>query len=424
MKNHPSGSSPPPPGPRRILLVDCDMFFVQVARLEDPEGAGRAPMLIVGGSATGRGVVTSASYEARKLGVRSGMPTAAALRLAPGATVVGVRREACSRRSRQVRAALEPLAPVVQAASIDEFYLDLTGTERLLAGETLERTALRIREEVLRVSQIQVSIGGGTNRLVAKLAARKAKPAGVHVVPPGGEAAFVRELELGDLPGVGPALLETLRRHGQSRVCDLLRIPETVLSGWLGESRARWLARRIRGEDDSAVVPGEPRKSVSAERTFSRDIDDDERLEAILLRLATRVGGGLRREGLRARTVTVKLRDGDFTTRSAGRSVEEPVESDHALFELSRPLLASLRGRRRVGARLLGLAASGLEGESRPRQLGLFGDEPGTVSGAGDPPPETDRDRTLARAVDRLRARFGDRAVLPGRIVPEDPDVR
>lgn len=398
------------------------MFFVQVVRLEDPEGAGRTPLLIVGGSATGRGVVTSASYEVRARGVHSGMPTAAALRLAPEATVVGVRREACSRRSRAVRATLEALSPVVQAASIDEFYLDLSGTERLLAGETLEQTARRIRERVLAEAEISVSIGGGTNRLVAKLAARRAKPAGVFVVPAGQEAAFTRGLALEELPGVGPALLETLRRHGLVTVADVLPLPEGVLRDWLGENRARWLVRRIRGEDATPVVAGEPRKSVSAERTFSRDIDDDERLEAILLRLATRVGGGLRHEGLRARTVTVKLRDGDFTTRSAARSVDEPVESDHGLFGLARPLLSSLRGRRRMGARLLGLAASGLTADSGPRQLGLFPADPSTP--AGDPSPETDRDRALARTVDRLKARFGQRAVLPGRIVPDDPDVR
>lgn len=404
--------------------MDCDTFFVQVARLEDPEGAGRAAMLIVGGSAEGRGVVTSASYDARALGVRSGMPTGAALRLAPQATVTGVRREACSRRSRQVRLALEELCPVVQAASIDEFYLDLSGTERLLAGETFEATARRIREAVLAASEIQVSIGGGTNRLVAKLAARRGKPAGVHVVPPGGEAAFVAELALGELPGVGPALLETLRRHGLVRVADLLPIPQGVLEGWIGEGRARWLMRRIRGEDDTPVHAGEGRKSVGAERTFSRDIDEDERLETILLRLATRVGGALRREGLRARTVTVKLRDGDFTTRSAGRSLDEPVESDQALFQVARPLLASLRGRRRMGARLLGLTASGLDPEEHPRQLGLFPDEPAPGPGPAPGPAETDRHRTLARAMDGLKARFGDRAVLPGRIVPDDPDLR
>ncbi len=160
--------------PRRILLVDCDAFFVQVARLQDPEGAGRTPLLLVGGSAEGRGVVTSASYACRPFGVRSGMPMGEALRLCPEARVVPVPRRACVERSRAVLGTLRELAPVVQAASIDEFYLDLTGMERLLRDEPLEASGERIRTRVRERTGISVSVGGGTNRLVAKLAAGRA----------------------------------------------------------------------------------------------------------------------------------------------------------------------------------------------------------------------------------------------------------
>jgi DNA polymerase-4 len=205
---------------RRILLVDCDAFFVQVARLVDPEGAGRARLLIVGGSPSGRGVVTSASYEARAFGVRSAMPTGRALELCPDALVVGVSRSAVSEKSREVRAVLEELAPVVQAASVDEFYLDLTGTERLFAGESLEASARRIQREVLERTRIDVSIGGGTRRVIAKLASSRAKPAGVHVVLPGQEQDFLDALDLAELPGVGPALADELRRRGLVRVSD------------------------------------------------------------------------------------------------------------------------------------------------------------------------------------------------------------
>src|SRR5688572_4855056 len=164
--------------PRRILLVDCDMFFVQVARLTDPDGVGREPLLLVGGSPTGRGVITSASYEARAFGVRSGMPAAQALRLCPEAVIVPVPRSECARKSRAIHDTLQRLAPVVRAASIDEFYLDLSGTERLFAEE-LSESARRIRETVLADTEISVSVGGGTGRTVAKLAVRRAKPAGV-----------------------------------------------------------------------------------------------------------------------------------------------------------------------------------------------------------------------------------------------------
>jgi DNA polymerase IV len=234
--------------PRRILLVDCDMFFVQVARLEDPDGAGRERILLVGGSSSGRGVVTSASYEARAFGVRSGMPTAQALRLCPQAVVVPVPRGACARKSRAINDTLRRLAPVVQGASIDEFYLDMSGTERLL-GEELAETARRIRETVLEETEISVSVGGGTSRVVSKLAVRRAKPAGVLVVAPGEEEAFVRTHALDDLPGVGPAFAEELKRRGLVRVEDALGVDPEWLESWLGAGRAAWLRDRMRGID-------------------------------------------------------------------------------------------------------------------------------------------------------------------------------
>ncbi|RMH18969.1 MAG: DNA polymerase IV [Gemmatimonadetes bacterium] len=395
----------------RILLVDCDAFYVQVARLEDPEGAGRARLLVVGG-AGGRGVVTSASYEARAYGVRSAMPTAEALRLCPEATVVPVPRAACSARSREVRDALSRLSPVVQAASIDEFYLDLTGTERLFRGESLTETAERIRRTVLDETRISVSIGGGTRRLIAKLAASRAKPAGVYVVAPGEEEAFMRELRLADIPGIGPAFAEVLARRGLVHVRDALEVQPEWFERWFGPQRGRWLASRIRGEDASRVDPHEPRRSISSERTFFEDRDDDARLERTLARQAMAVAGTLRRQGLRARTVTVKLRDHDFRTRSASRTLPEPVETDQAVFEVARRLLGELRRRRRVPVRLLGVGLSGLQSEPGPHQLALFDEAE---------PLESDRDRTVTRVLDTLRERFGADAVVPGRVLGDAP---
>jgi len=397
-----------PASARRILLVDCDQFFVQVARLEDPEGAGRAELLIVGGSATGRGVVTSASYACRAYGVRSAMPTGKALRLCPDATVVGVPRSACSDRSRAVRAALEGLAPVVQAASIDEFYLDMTGTERLFRGETLAETADRIRQSVHEESQIHVSIGGGTNRLVAKLATRRAKPNGVHVVAPGEEAGFLAEHELADIPGVGPALVKELDRRGLVRVPDLLKVEPEWLERWFGASRAEWLRRRALGIGSDAVNPREPRKSISAERTFSADIDEDQELERRMLKLAVSVARTLRSEGFRARTLTVKLRDGDFTTRSRSHTFPEPVELESTLFPVARELLGELRRQRRTGARLIGIGLGNLVDRDAGGQMVLFEDRESF---------ESERLRDLHRTLDGVRDRFGGDALMPGRIV-------
>lgn len=392
---------------RRILLVDCDQFFVQCARLADPEGAGREELLLVGGSAEGRGVVTSAWYPTREFGVRSGMPTAQALRLCPAARVVPVPRELCGRKSRDVREVLGRFTPLVEAASIDEAYLDLSGTETLYRNEPLAETAERVRRAVLEHAGIAVSVGGGTNRMIAKLAVRLAKPAGVHVVEPGGERDFMRGLDLAAIPGVGPVFQQELRRFGLVRVEDALAQTAETLEGWLG-ARGAWLHRRASGIDDSPVEPRSEAKSISRDETFATDLHDDDALERELLALATRAAGDLRRAGLMARTVTVRIRDADFRNRSAGRSLDAPIESDRAVFGVARELLGTLRQRRRTPARLLSVALSNFSDEEG-RQLGLFGEV--------GPALESERDRSLSRAVDGLRERFGKDAVRPGRLL-------
>jgi DNA polymerase-4 len=304
---------------------------------------------------------------------------------------------------------LHELAPVVQAASIDEFYLDLSGTERLFVGETLEDTAWRIREEVLARTSVSVSIGGGTRRVIAKLAAGLAKPAGVYCVAPGKEQEFLCRLELRELPGVGPSLVDALKKRGLVRVEDALGVQLEWLQRWFGVRRGAWLYRRVRGMDDSEVDPHEARKSISAERTFFRDLEGDEDLERRLLGLVGGVCATLRKKGLRARTITVKLRDSDFKTRQHSRTMPEAVESDSAVYEVSRDLLHELRDARRTPARLLGVGLTGLVDADAASQLGLFPD--------ADDGPEKARDRRVSRAVDHLRDRFGDGAVLPGRIL-------
>src|SRR4051795_11523519 len=209
---------------RRILLVDADAFFVAVARMVDPEGAGRAPLLIVGGAAGSRGVVCSASYETRKFGVRSAMPISRALRLCPDAMCVPVPRRACSAKHREIRDVLERFTPHVQGASIDEWYLDLAGMERIYGDASLETLAHRIRTSVAEATGMKVSIGGGTSKLVAKLAVERAKPkpgtgaTGVHVVAAGDEESFLATFELAEIPMIGPRFQERLSRLGMRRV--------------------------------------------------------------------------------------------------------------------------------------------------------------------------------------------------------------
>jgi len=405
---------PMSPDARRILLADADAFYVAVARLVDPHGAGKAPLLIVGGSAEGRGVVTSASYEARAFGVHSAMPTARAIRLCPKALVVPVPFEACVKKGREIRRALQQFTPVVDQASSDEFYLDMSGTERLYHDEPLANTARRIRDAVLKATSLTVSIGGGTSKVVAKLAAGVAKPmpgsegTGVHIVEPGRELEFMRQFALADIHGVGPRFQERLAKCGLVSVEDALRHDVKVLQRWLGKNGGAWLYDRVRGID-GAHVPGDRQaRSISRDETFAADLNDDAALAEHLQHLVDRATTDLRASGLRSRTVTVRLRDADFTDRQASRTVRETITSDRAVMAVARPLLARLRAARPKPARLIGVALSGLVDAEAPAQLSLFQREPEGLA-------DTKRDQALSQAMDELRSRFGRRAIVRGR---------
>ena len=405
---------PMSPDARRILLADADAFYVAVARLVDPHGAGKAPLLIVGGSAEGRGVVTSASYEARAFGVHSAMPTARAIRLCPKALVVPVPFEACVKKGREIRRALQQFTPVVDQASSDEFYLDMSGTERLYHDEPLANTARRIRDAVLKATSLTVSIGGGTSKVVAKLAAGVAKPmpgsegTGVHIVEPGRELEFMRQFALADIHGVGPRFQERLAKCGLVSVEDALRHDVKVLQRWLGKNGGAWLYDRVRGID-GAHVPGDRQaRSISRDETFAADLNDDAALAQHLQHLVDRATTDLRASGLRSRTVTVRLRDADFTDRQASRTVRETITSDRAVMAVAWPLLARLRAARPKPARLIGVALSGLVDAEAPAQLSLFQREPEGLA-------DTKRDQALSQAMDELRSRFGRRAIVRGR---------
>lgn len=399
---------------RRILLADADAFFVAVARLVDPDGAGKEPLLIVGGTRESRGVVCSASYEARKYGVRSAMPIARALRLCPRAMCVPVPRRACGEKSRAIRAVLDRFAPIVEGASIDEWYLDLGGTEELYR-EPLAATAARIRERVIAETGLSVSIGGGASKLVAKLAVERAKPkpgsgaTGVHIVEPGRGAEFLTTFQLADIPLVGPRFQERLAALGMRTVPDVLQYDLPTLTRWLGEREAAWLYDRVRGIDHSEVETGGEAKSISRDETFPADINNDDELARELLALVTRAAADLRGDGLTARTITVRIRDHDFRTRQAGRTLDAPVISDRIILEVAHALLARLREARRVPARLLGVGLSSLTIDATADQLALFERRDKLV--------ESDRDRTLARTVDQVRAKFGDKGILPARLI-------
>jgi DNA polymerase IV len=399
---------PAVPTTRRILHVDVDAMFVQCAVMADPGRLAGEPLILVGGRPEGRGVVTSASYGCREFGVRSAMPMATALRLCPRALVVPVPGSMIRAKSREFGEILHEWSPVSVKASVDEAYLDLSGTEALYRHEPLEETGRRLQRDLKARTGLDVSVGGGSNRLVAKLATSFAKPNGVYVVPAGGEADFVGGLEIRDLSGVGPALEESLRRRGITTMRRLRSIELSTLASWLGEDRASWLWRRCRGIDDSPVDAETGTKSVSSETTFSHDLHATPDLERALLGQVVDAAAALRKKGLFARTVTVKLRDVDFRDRSRSRTLEEPVQTELAIFRVARELLADLRTRRFTPARLIGVALSTLSPAGQNAQGVLI-----DVA----PPPESERDRALARATDRLKDRFGREAVRPGRLI-------
>jgi len=392
---------------RRILLADADAFYVAVARAVDPDGAGKAPLLIVGGSRESRGVVCSASYETRKFGVRSAMPIARALRLCPDALCVPVPFKECIKKSGEIRAALQRYTPVVEGASIDEWYLDLTGTEGIYHHEPLNATAHRIRDGLREATGLTLSIGGGTNKLIAKMAVDRAKPGrggdGVLIVAPGSEQEFLRSCTLADIPLVGPKFQARLAAHGLVTVADALRYDLETLGTWLSKREAHWLWNRIHGTDSADVFHRTMNRGISRDETFSKDLKEDEEIARELLRLVTRAAADMRGDGLTARTVAVRLRDWDFKTRGAQRTLPEPVVSDRVILRVAHELLTKLRNGRRVPARLVGVRLSGLKPVVAVDQL--------EIPTTGE---ETERDRGLARAIDRVRGKFGPKSILPG----------
>jgi len=312
-------------------------------------------------------------------------------------------------------ALFEQFAPAVEGASIDEWYMDLGGTEGLYK-EPLADTARRMRDAVRDATSLPISIGGGTSKLVAKLAVERAKPkpgtnaTGVYVVEPGDEGRFLETFDLADIPLVGPRFQERLARLGMRRVPDVLQYDLPTLTQWLGAREAEWLYRRVRGLDASEVESHGDAKSISRDETFPADINDDSSLARELLALVTRATADLRGDDLSTRTVTVKLRDHDFKTRQASRTLDMPVMSDRVVFATARGLLARLRRARRVPARLVGVSLSSLGTDAAADQLTLFERDDNHLA-------ETDRDRTLARTVDRVREKFGARSIMPASLL-------
>jgi DNA polymerase-4 len=380
-----------------IAHVDCDAFYATIEKRDNPALAGE-PVIVGGGK---RGVVAAACYVARTYGVRSAMPMFEALRLCPKANVVRPNMEKYSRVGREVRQMMLGLTPLVEPLSIDEAFLDLSGTGRL-HGMPPAKALARFATEVENTVGITVSIGLSCNKFLAKIASDLDKPRGFAVLGPGEVQAFLAPKPISFIFGVGNASAARLQRDGFSRIADLQRTSETELMRRYGDEGRR-LARLARGIDERKVTADRETKSVSSETTFETDISDFRALERILWGLVEEVSARLKAKQLAGSTVTVKLKTTDFRIRTRARSLRSPTQLANRIFAPARELLEREADGTRF--RLLGVGVSAL-----------------ATADQADPADLVDgRAADAEHAVDRVRARFGDEAVIKG-IVFERPD--
>ena len=376
--------------------MDC--FFVAVERLKDPSLNGKP--VIVGGDPESRGVVSSASYEAREFGVHSAMPASQAKRLCPQAIFLRGAFGDYDNYSRKVRNVLEQFTPMVEMASIDEAYLDLSGTKRLYGSPFL--TAEKIRHRILDETGLIASFGVSTNKLIAKIASDYGKPSAITIIYPGHEADFVAPMALRKIPGIGPSTEERLISLGIKTVGELAEFNTEQLGKSLGEiTRAKALQSRARGMSQSPVVTERERKSISKEITFSEDIRDPDYLQSVLHYLSEQVMVKLRSLEQKAQTVQIKYRYPDFETHTRARTVDHPTDSTDICGTIARDLFME-SAKITKGIRLIGMGVSQLrEGDE---QLNLFG-------------KSEDSDKTPSKrdsVVDRLREKYGFDSILSG----------
>jgi len=378
-----------------ILHVDMDSFFVEVERLREPSLVGRP--VAVGGVGP-RGVIASASYEARGFGVSSAQPTSVALRMCPQLVVVPSAHGRYEEISADVFGLFRSYTPLVEGLSLDEAFLDVSGLRHHF-GSPIE-VGRRVRTEIRDQLGLPASVGIASTKFVAKLASKAAKPDGLKHVRSERQTEFLNALPAESLWGVGPATLAGLERLGVETVGDIAELPQSTLASALGPSLGRHLHDLANGRDPRPVVPDIDTKSLSVEETYPTDLTGREVIETALLSHAQRLSGRLRRSGLAARTITVKLRYPDFVTPTRSQSPGMAMVGARDLFRAAIELLDQFDMSRPV--RLLGLSASSLEPEENPRQLNLEGS-------AG-----WDR---VEDAVAAVRDRFGDAAVSPARLI-------
>ncbi|MFI7483026.1 DNA polymerase IV [Kocuria sp. M1R5S2] len=387
-----------------VMHVDMDMFYVGVELLASPHLRGRPVVVAAAGN---RSVVLSASYEARAYGVRSGMPLARARAMCPRAVLLEPHRGAYDAYSRRVMEMFWEITDRVEQISVDEAFLDVGGAVRRLGPPV--RIARRLRARVQGELGLTASVGIGVNKTVAKIASTRSKPDGLLLVQPEDTVAFLAELPVSALWGVGARTAEALVGAGLRTVGDLAAAPLPQLTRLVGQAAGLHLHELAHGRDPRPVVPVREEKSVGAEETFPEDVTDGQVLHDTLLRLSHRTASRLRRQGLRSRRVGLKLRYADFTTISRSRTLAHPFTSAHDLLEHGAGLLAEI-GDRPQAVRLIGIRAERLEHATDALQLSLDGRE--------------EEWSAAEEAMDRVHARFGADRLGPARLLPSAPRDR
>jgi DNA polymerase-4 len=351
---------------RRILHIDMDAFFASVEQVLNPALLGK-PLIIGGDKDDTRGVVSTASYEAREYGVHSAMPLFQAKRLCPHGIFMRGHFDHYREASQKIRAVLDTVSPLVQAASIDEAYVDVTGSQRLFGGD--DAIAAYIKERIREETKLPCTIAITPNKLVSKIASDEAKPDGYLRIAAGDEADFLRPLALKKMPGIGPRTRETLESLGVLTLGALADLPLASLMSVFGPAGYA-LQRRARAESTSAVEPHSIAKSISRETTFERDRMDWDGIERILVYLTERATYVLREKGMEARCVTLKVRYSDFKTATFAKALPEPTALDSEVMAALAEALPKAQ-ERRARVRLIGVALTSLT--YNQHQLFLFG---------------------------------------------------
>ena len=392
---------PWPTSQRAILHVDMDQFFAAIAVLDDPSLKGK-PVLVGGGGP--RGVLSTASYEARAYGCRSAMPTAVAMRLCPDAVLVKVPGDRIREMSGKLFDILDRVSPLVQPLSCDEAFIDVTGSQRLLGDP--ETIARQIKQQIRNELQLTASVGVAPNKFLAKLASDLEKPDGLTVFPPDEQAIQQRldPLAINKMWGVGPATEAKLAKRGVRTFADLRQLTQHQLTSDAGEDGSR-LHRLSRGIDDRPVVPSREAKSVGHEQTFREDLKDPDHVRAIMLTQAEDVARRLRHKQLQARGVTVKIRFGDFQTITRSSTLDRPTDLTDEIYHPALELFNKWAQTAFQPVRLIGVTAGPLTHE--PPQQDLFAD------------PQREKKKQVEQTLDEIKSKFGKRAVHRGQ-TPND----